>query len=124
MPPQKQKGIRKALKDRVIGSLERTAKLVEKPIKGKKLELEYEDDNLEDEGKNDMEVIMETEEPDRVNVPMQPTALEAARVDIKRQPAQRREEEKTGLECWVDNDVMLADETCEIFLNDMLPVAQ
>ena len=30
IPPQKQKGIRKALKDRVIGNLERTAKLVEK----------------------------------------------------------------------------------------------
>ena len=30
IPVQKQKGIRKALKDKIIGSLERTAKLVEK----------------------------------------------------------------------------------------------
>jgi hypothetical protein len=43
IPVQKQKGIRKALRDKVIGSLERTSKLVRgreqqiKPIKGKKL---------------------------------------------------------------------------------------
>ena len=65
---------------------------------------------------------------------MQPTAPEAAMVDIERRYAQQREEqmmveerekEETGLERWVEHDVMLAEKTPgEIFLNDTLPVTQ
>ena len=55
-----------------------------KPIKGKKLQLEYDEDEWEEECRNDVEDIMETEEPERVVVPIQPTALEAARVDMER----------------------------------------
>ena len=91
IPPQKQKGIRKALKDRVIGSLERKAKLggkgkewQVKPIKGKKLQLEYDDDDWEEEFRNDTKDIMETEEPERIVIPMQPPTLEAERVDMER----------------------------------------
>ena len=98
-------------------------------MKGKKLMLEY-----EDKGRNDVELSMETEEPDRIIMAMQLTALEAARVDMERREAQRRDEdrieeerekEKTGFERCVDHDVMLADKTPgEIFLNDTLPVKQ
>ena len=60
IPVQKQKGIRKALKDKIIGSLERTAKLVEngrkqqiKPIKGKKQQMDPDDGDWDEEGRND-----------------------------------------------------------------------
>ena len=65
---------------------------------------------------------------------MQPPTLEAERVDMERWDAQQREEdrieeehekEETGLERWVDHDVMPEDKTPgEIFLKDTLPVAQ
>ena len=77
---------------------------------------------------------METEEQEEVKIPMQPTALEAARVDMKRHDTQRKEEERmeeerekeeTGLNRWVDHDMMLVDKTPgEILLNDTLPVMQ
>jgi hypothetical protein len=86
IPPQKQKGIRKALKDRVIGSLERTAKLEEKgkdqqlkSIKGKKLQLEYDDNEWEEECRNDTEDMMEMEEPERVVAAMHPTAQKSSK---------------------------------------------
>jgi hypothetical protein len=81
--------------DQVIGSLERTAKLVKKNIKGNKLQLVYEDDNW-DEGMNDVEVMMETDEHEEVIVPMQLTALEAARVAMERRDTQWKEEERMG----------------------------
>ena len=38
---------------------------------------------------------------------------------------EEREKEETGLERWVEHDVMLAEKTPgEIFLNDTLPVTQ
>ena len=71
-PVQKQKGISRALKDKIIGSLERTAKLVEKgreqkikPIR-KKQQMEPDDGDWDEEGRNDVVDVMENGEPEKV----------------------------------------------------------
>ena len=71
-PVQKKKGISKALKDKIIGSLERTAKLVEKgreqkikPIR-KKQQMEPDDRDWDEEGRNDVVDVMENGEPEKV----------------------------------------------------------
>ena len=83
---------------------------------------------------NDVVDVMETEEPERVVIPMQPMALKAARADMERQDAlnreqdrieEERENEERGMDQWVDHDVMPEEDTPgEIYLNNTLPVAQ
>ena len=62
----------RALKDKIIGSLERTAKLVEKgreqkikPIR-KKQQMEPDDRDWDEEGRNDVVDVMENGEPEKV----------------------------------------------------------
>ena len=45
-------------------------------------QLEPDDNDWDDGCRNDAVDIMETEEPERIVIPMQPTTLEAVRVDI------------------------------------------
>ena len=81
-------GINKALKDKIIGSLERTAKLVEKgreqqtkPIKGKKQQMNTDDSDWDEEDMDDAVDVMENEEPDKVVLPMKPMAIEVGSED-------------------------------------------
>ena len=65
-----------------------------KPIKGKKQQLEPDDEDWDEECMNDVVDVMETEEPERVVIPMQPMALKAARADMERRDALKREQDR------------------------------
>ena len=96
MPVQKQQGIRKALKDIIIGSLERTVKLVEKgrehqvkPIKGKKQRTDPDDGDLGKKGMDDVVDVMENAEAGKVFLPIQ-----VARADMERWDALKKEQDR------------------------------
>jgi hypothetical protein len=60
-------------------------------LKGKKQQMDLDDGDWDEEGRNDVVDVMENEEPEKVVLPMQPIALEVAREDMERLDALRRE---------------------------------
>ena len=76
-------------------NLERTRKNNQEPIKGKRLETEYEEENFE-MVVNDLEIIMEIKVQKEVDTPMQFMALKAARQDMEKRDKQSKEKRETG----------------------------
>ena len=114
-------------------NLERTRKNNQEPIKGKRLETEYEEENCE-MVVNDLEIIMEIKVQKEVDTPMQFMALKAARQDMEKRDKQSKEKERleeeqiiaeTGLDPWVDHEETLGEKMPEeILMDDTVPVVQ